>query len=72
MHHMTGIQFLSVTCVKFTLILFLQCLAGVREAFAAVEAVLMGGNASQLAVDFGCCQIPKDLDDQVTALVFMR
>ncbi|XP_044057225.1 thymus-specific serine protease isoform X2 [Siniperca chuatsi] len=42
-----------------------KCLAGVREAFAAVEAALMGGNASQVAVDFGCCQIPKDLDDQI-------
>ncbi|KAK9520507.1 hypothetical protein VZT92_020389 [Zoarces viviparus] len=41
-----------------------KCLAGVREAFAAVEAV-MGGNASRVAVDFGCCQIPKDLDDQI-------
>ncbi|XP_041796642.1 thymus-specific serine protease [Chelmon rostratus] len=42
-----------------------KCLAGVREAFAAVEAALMGGNASQVAEDFGCCQIPKDLDDQI-------
>lgn len=42
-----------------------KCLAVVREAFAAVEAALMGGNASQLAVDFGCCQIPKDSADQV-------
>lgn len=69
-HHVTGIQFLSVACVKFTPILFLQCLAGVREAFAAVEAALMGGNGSQLAVDFGCCQIPEDLDDQVMAFGF--
>ncbi|XP_074496690.1 thymus-specific serine protease [Sebastes fasciatus] len=41
-----------------------KCLAGVQEAFAAVEA-LMGGNTSQVAEDFGCCQIPKDLDDQI-------
>ncbi|KAI3354518.1 hypothetical protein L3Q82_019032, partial [Scortum barcoo] len=42
-----------------------KCLAGVREAFAAVETALMVGNTSQLAADFGCCQIPKDLDDQI-------
>ncbi|XP_054455377.1 thymus-specific serine protease [Anoplopoma fimbria] len=41
-----------------------KCLAGVREAFVAVEAV-MGGNASRVAMDFGCCQIPKDIDDQI-------
>ncbi|XP_029301856.1 thymus-specific serine protease-like [Cottoperca gobio] len=41
-----------------------KCLAAVREAFAAVEA-LMAGNASQVAVDFGCCQIPKEFDDQI-------
>ncbi|XP_027135967.1 thymus-specific serine protease [Larimichthys crocea] len=45
-----------------------KCLSGVREAFAAVEAALMGGNASQVAVDFGCCQIPKDRDDQIELL----
>lgn len=39
-----------------------------REAFAAVEAALMGGNGSRVATDFSCCQIPKDRDDQVTAL----
>uniref|UniRef100_A0A3B4YSE1 Thymus-specific serine protease-like n=1 Tax=Seriola lalandi dorsalis TaxID=1841481 RepID=A0A3B4YSE1_SERLL len=53
------------SCVKFTLIFFLQCLAVVQEAFAAVEVALMGGNVSQVAVDFGCCQIPKDPDDQI-------
>ncbi|XP_070685910.1 thymus-specific serine protease [Pempheris klunzingeri] len=42
-----------------------KCLAGVREAFAAVESALMGGNASQVAVDFGCCQTPEELDDQI-------
>ncbi|KAG8002230.1 Thymus-specific serine protease [Nibea albiflora] len=45
-----------------------KCLSAVREAFAAVEAALMGGNASQVAVDFGCCQIPKDRDDQIELL----
>lgn len=63
---------MSATCFKFTLILYLQCLTVMRKAFAAVEAALMGGNASQVAVDFGCCQIAKDPDDQVMALVFMR
>lgn len=56
-----------LSCVKFSLILFLQCLAGVQEAFAVVEAALIGGNVSQVAVDFSCCQIPKELDDKVTA-----
>uniref|UniRef100_A0A665VQA6 Serine protease 16 n=1 Tax=Echeneis naucrates TaxID=173247 RepID=A0A665VQA6_ECHNA len=58
-------------CVKLTLGLFLQCLAAVRDAFSTVEAALMGGNTSQVAADFGCCQIPKDPDDQVTALIFL-
>lgn len=39
-----------------------------REAFAAVEAALMGGNGSRVATDFSCCQIPNDRDDQVMAL----
>ncbi|XP_030298317.1 thymus-specific serine protease [Sparus aurata] len=42
-----------------------KCLTGVREAFSVVEAALMGGNVSQVAVDFGCCQIPKELDDKI-------
>eukprot|EP00064_Thunnus_orientalis_P009748 superscaffoldBa00001259_g9774 len=42
-----------------------KCLAAVRKAFAAVEAALMGGNTSQVAEDFGCCQIAKDPDDQI-------
>ncbi|KAM7399701.1 hypothetical protein PAMP_018949 [Pampus punctatissimus] len=42
-----------------------KCLSVVRRAFAAVEAVLMGGNASQVAADFGCCQIAEDPDDQI-------
>lgn len=62
-----GIKYSSAT---FTLILLPQCLAVVRQAFAAVEEALMGGNVSQVAVDFGCCQIPKDPDDQVKALIF--
>ena len=61
---------MSHVLVTFTFLLFLQCLAGVQEAFAAVEA-LMSGNASQVAVDFECCQIPKELDDQVTASWFL-
>lgn len=40
-----------------------------REAFAAMEAALMGGNVSQVAADFNCCQVPKDLDDQVISLM---
>ncbi|KAM3875286.1 thymus-specific serine protease [Diretmus argenteus] len=41
-----------------------KCLVDVSEAFAAVEAALVGGNASAVAKDFGCCQIPKSRDDQ--------
>ncbi|KAM4628161.1 thymus-specific serine protease [Polymixia lowei] len=42
-----------------------NCVADVRDAFDAVEAALRGGNASQVATDFNCCEIPKDLDDQI-------
>ncbi|KAM9853532.1 thymus-specific serine protease [Aulostomus maculatus] len=42
-----------------------KCLAEVRRAFAAVEASLMEGNADKVAVDFGCCQIPSNHDDQI-------
>ncbi|KAM7413585.1 hypothetical protein PAMA_020797 [Pampus argenteus] len=42
-----------------------KCVSAVRRAFAAVEAVLMGGNASKVSADFGCCQIAKDPDDQI-------
>ncbi|CAN9511115.1 unnamed protein product [Ophioblennius macclurei] len=42
-----------------------KCLAEIRDAFSAVEAALMGGNTSQVAMDFNCCQIPTDPDDQV-------
>ncbi|KAM3615582.1 uncharacterized protein V6R79_004372 [Siganus canaliculatus] len=42
-----------------------KCLVGVREAFAAVEAALVGGNSSQVARDFNCCQTPKDFSDQI-------
>ncbi|KAF3693079.1 Thymus-specific serine protease [Channa argus] len=48
-----------------------KCLAAVREAFSTVEVALIGGNVSQLALDFGCCQVPKDSDDQVSAMDFM-
>ncbi|XP_037317852.2 thymus-specific serine protease [Pungitius pungitius] len=41
-----------------------KCLVAVREAFAAAGS-LMGGNASRVAADFGCCQVPKNLDDQI-------
>nr|XP_040058935.1 thymus-specific serine protease isoform X2 [Gasterosteus aculeatus aculeatus] len=41
-----------------------KCLVAVRDAFAAAAA-LMGGNASRAAADFGCCQTPKNLDDQI-------
>ena len=57
--------------LKFPLFFFLQCLAVVRKAFAALEAALMGGNASQVALDFGCCQFAENPDDQVMALVSM-
>ncbi|KAM9318629.1 thymus-specific serine protease [Pholidichthys leucotaenia] len=42
-----------------------KCLAKVQEAFAAVEAAVMGGNISHVAKDFGCCQIPNNPDDQI-------
>ncbi|XP_041662374.1 thymus-specific serine protease [Cheilinus undulatus] len=42
-----------------------KCLAAVQRAFAAVEAALMAGNVSQVSVDFGCCQVPKDLSDKI-------
>ncbi|XP_020500048.1 thymus-specific serine protease [Labrus bergylta] len=42
-----------------------KCLAAVQRAFAAVEAALMAGNVSKVSADFGCCQVPKDLNDQV-------
>ncbi|XP_041851216.1 thymus-specific serine protease isoform X2 [Melanotaenia boesemani] len=42
-----------------------KCLAKVQEAFVAVEAALMGGNSSQVATDFNCCQSPKNLDDEI-------
>lgn len=71
-YHITSINFPSVARVKSTLLLLLlfsQCLAAVREAFASVEAALMGGNVGQVAADFSCCQIPKGLDDQVTSML---
>lgn len=49
-----------------------QCVADVHEAFAAVGAALVAGNASQVAMDFNCCQIPRDPDDQVTGLCLLN
>uniref|UniRef100_H2LX31 Serine protease 16 n=1 Tax=Oryzias latipes TaxID=8090 RepID=H2LX31_ORYLA len=52
-------------CRFWLSLLFLQCWAQVQQAFAAVEAELLTGNLSQVAGDFNCCQIPKNLDDQI-------
>ncbi|XP_034557450.1 thymus-specific serine protease-like [Notolabrus celidotus] len=45
-----------------------KCLTAVRRAFAAVEAALMSGNASQAAKDFSCCQVPEDPNDKIELL----
>ncbi|KAF7651067.1 hypothetical protein LDENG_00116510 [Lucifuga dentata] len=42
-----------------------KCVADVREAFVVVEAALRAGNVTLVAMDFNCCQIPKDADDQI-------
>ncbi|KAM4742724.1 thymus-specific serine protease [Anableps anableps] len=42
-----------------------KCLAKVREAFVLVEAALLDGNFTKVAVDFGCCQTPTNPDDQM-------
>ncbi|XP_014836251.1 PREDICTED: thymus-specific serine protease-like [Poecilia mexicana] len=42
-----------------------KCLAKVREAFVLVEATLLDGNFTKVAGDFGCCQTPKNPDDQM-------
>ncbi|XP_032401565.1 thymus-specific serine protease [Xiphophorus hellerii] len=42
-----------------------KCLAKVREAFVLVEAMLLDGNFTKVAGDFGCCQTPKSPDDQM-------
>lgn len=44
----------------------LQCFSEVSKAFAALEAAIRFGNLSRVAADFNCCEVPKDLDDQVT------
>ncbi|MED6249608.1 hypothetical protein ATANTOWER_016941, partial [Ataeniobius toweri] len=41
-----------------------KCLAKVREAFVLVEAALINGNFTKVAADFGCCQTPRNPDDQ--------
>ncbi|XP_036006088.1 thymus-specific serine protease isoform X2 [Fundulus heteroclitus] len=41
-----------------------KCQAKVREAFVLVEAALLGGNLTKVAADFGCCQTPRNPDDQ--------
>ncbi|XP_042560035.1 thymus-specific serine protease isoform X2 [Clupea harengus] len=42
-----------------------KCVSDVWEAFAAVEAALIGGNESQVWKDFSCCEDPSSLDDQI-------
>ncbi|XP_076137972.1 thymus-specific serine protease [Alosa pseudoharengus] len=45
-----------------------KCVGDVWEAFAAVEAALMGGNETQVGKDFSCCDTPSSLDDQIELL----
>ncbi|KAJ8369091.1 hypothetical protein SKAU_G00091190 [Synaphobranchus kaupii] len=42
----------------------LKCLGAVWEAFAAVEAKLLGGNETQVGKDFGSCQPLEEPEDQ--------
>uniref|UniRef100_A0A673Z911 Thymus-specific serine protease-like n=1 Tax=Salmo trutta TaxID=8032 RepID=A0A673Z911_SALTR len=42
-----------------------KCVGDIWEAFAAVEAALFAGNATEVGKDFGCCEIPEDLGDQI-------
>ncbi|XP_068174162.1 thymus-specific serine protease [Antennarius striatus] len=42
-----------------------KCLTGVQDAFAALEAALLGGNSSQVSADFSCCQTPQHPEDQI-------
>ncbi|KAL0972795.1 hypothetical protein UPYG_G00194850 [Umbra pygmaea] len=42
-----------------------KCVSDVWEAFAAVEAALFAGNATQVGKDFGCCETPSGQEDQV-------
>lgn len=41
-----------------------KCLGTVREAFAAVEAKLLGGNQTQVGKDFGSCKPLEQPEDQ--------
>lgn len=72
-HHMRTINFLSAFVWSiFSSVFCLQCLAKVREAFVLVEATLLDGNFTKVAGDFGCCQTPKNPDDQVMTSQFLR
>lgn len=42
-----------------------KCLNEVLKAFTALEAELMAGNSGCVARDFGCCQVPKNIDDKI-------
>ncbi|XP_055752128.1 thymus-specific serine protease-like isoform X5 [Salvelinus fontinalis] len=42
-----------------------KCVGDISEAFAAVEAALFAGNATEVGKDFGCCETPEDLEDQI-------
>ncbi|KAL4647410.1 thymus-specific serine protease [Arapaima gigas] len=42
-----------------------KCVNAVREAFAAVEAALLGGNETQVAKDFECCEPLETPADQI-------
>lgn len=52
-----------LTCGR---VFHLQCFLKVRKAFAALEAAFKLGHLTRVAADFNCCQVPKDLKDQVT------
>ena len=52
-------------CTVHTVVISPQCVSDVWEAFAAVEAALIGGNESQVWKDFSCCEDPSSLDDQI-------
>lgn len=54
-----------LTCVGFHQ---LQCFSEVQKAFAALEAAIKFGNLSQVAVDFNCCDVLKDPNDQVARM----
>ncbi|XP_064828956.1 thymus-specific serine protease-like [Oncorhynchus masou masou] len=42
-----------------------KCVGDIWEAFAAVEAALFAGNTTEVGKDFGCCETPEDLEDQI-------